>query len=138
MLSGKFLNHHGEYIPNKKHQRENKKKYIARNSFCFFWNFLPWTIKKTIIMTIKNISIMLIAIHEKLTRDGLINCCISKTDILLWRKYIVKMSNTKRISIHNIITLLITLTSIFLNSILISTNHKITRQTKKSLTKYQR
>ena len=73
ILSGKSLNHHGEYTPSKKHPSENKKKYIASKSLCPFLNLVLWTIKNTIIHNIHNTMVILITVHKKLPRDELVN-----------------------------------------------------------------
>lgn len=138
ILSGIDENPPGEYMLTQMHHNAKRMKYIARRSFCFFLNLGFWTIKKLMIHKIHTTTMILIINHEKSPNDGLMNCLMSRIDILLWKKYIVKISSTNSKNIPEIMMLFMIFINVFLTKALIVTNPKITRHTTKSLIKYQR
>jgi len=73
ILSGIVINQPGEYIVTPREAIENNKKYVAKSILLLFLKFLFCTIKKVIMDTTHKIIIILIIIHEKSHRDGLIN-----------------------------------------------------------------
>lgn len=138
ILSGNEKNHPGAYIPTPREAIENRKKYKASKNFLFFLKLLLWTIKKVMIATIDNITMILTIIHEKSHREGLINWFISSIDILLWKKYIVKISSTNSKNIPEIMIVFIIFIKVFFTKLVIATKPSNIRQTRKSLTKYHR
>ena len=137
-LSGSEVNHPGANTPTPRQAIANNKVEIARNILVFFLNILLWTIKNVTIHNILNKKIILIIIHEKSHKEGLINWCISRIEILLWKKYIVKISSTNSKNMTERIILFIIFIKVFLITVLIATRPIRIRNTIKSLTKYHK
>ena len=111
---GSDVNHAGAYIKNHKLLIIKSNPHIIKRFFLFFLKYVCCTIKKVMIDNANKTTIILMIIHEKFPREGLINWFISKIESLLWKKYIVKVSRTNSKNIPDIIRLFMILINIFL------------------------
>lgn len=121
-----------------KQDSAKRKKYsVKRKVFCLL-NFGFWTMMKMTMATSKRTMVMARIIREKSPTDGVRNCAISNIEILLWKKYIVKISRRKSRKRMLMRTLLMIFMNVFLMIILMKTSPRMMRQIRKSLMKYHK